>query len=206
MSTAQEFDVVVNGNDYHVYASTHGSNDHFTITTNNGALTVTDSFGECNPLRCLWQDWRYQSVYGAARNAMEIKCIKDAVEREIEAHMEFCLQLIEDDIEAEESEAHERAEQHKLNEIKRSENDAWNRQVQSAAARQDAQAAHAVAERLSVNGKAVVFDGQSFGWECTEHGNIKIDRALNDAARKSGLRGQAIGELYSLAQQMVSHG
>jgi hypothetical protein len=51
-----------------------------------------------------------------------------------------------------------------------------------------------------------VLDGQAFGWERTEHGNIKIDRALNDAARKSGLRGQAIGELNSLAQQMVSHG
>ncbi len=177
MSTAQEFNVVVNGNDYQVYAS-----------------------------RSLWHDWRYQSVRGAVRTSMEINCIKDAVEREIEAHIDFCLQLIEDDYEAEEREAHARAEQHKLTEIKRAENDTWNRQIQSAAARQDAQAAHAVAKRLSVNGNTVVLDGQAFGWERTEHGNIKIDRALNDAARKSGLRGQAIGELYSLAQQMVSHG
>jgi len=206
MSTAQEFNVVVNGNDYQVYASTNGSNDNFTVTTNNGALTITDSFGECNPLRSLWHDWRYQSVRGAVRTSMEINCIKDAVEREIEAHIDFCLQLIEDDYEAEEREAHARAEQHKLTEIKRAENDTWNRQIQSAAARQDAQAAHAVAKRLSVNGNTVVLDGQAFGWERTEHGNIKIDRALNDAARKSGLRGQAIGELYSLAQQMVSHG
>lgn len=204
MSTEQKFSVVVNVIDYDVYTSTRGSNDTFHVTTNNGALTVTDSFGECNPLRSLWSNWRYQSVHGAARDAMELKCIKEAVEREVEAHIEFCQQLIEDDLDNEEREAHERANQQRLRETKRTEEEAWSRKVQAAAARHDAQAAHEVDQRLRVVGSAVVFDGQQFGWERTEGGSIRIDRALNDAARKSGLRGQAIGELYSMAQQMAS--
>lgn len=207
MSTAQEFDVVVSGINYHVYVSTRNNNDHFTVTADFGPgnyLTVTDSFGECNPLRTLWKGWQYQSVHGAARASMEIKCIKDAVVREIEAHIEFCLQLIEDDIEAEEREAHDLAVKAREAEALRIEADAWNRTVQSAAARRDAQAAHDVQHRLGVVGNKVIFDGKAFGWERTAHGNIKIDRALNDAARASGLRGQAVGELYSIAQHLVS--
>lgn len=204
MSTEQTFTVTVNGIEYDVYTSTRGSNDSFRVTTNNGNFVLTNSWGECNPLRSLWIDWRYQAVHGAARDAMELKCIKSAVEAEVEAHKEFCLQLVEDDLTAEELEAHSRVEAQRQSAIKRIEINEWNRQVQAAAAHQDTEAAHEVAQRLSITGNSVLFDGQEFGWERTAGGSIRIDRALNDAARKSGLRGQAIGELYSMAQKMAS--
>ena len=207
MSTEQTFAVTIAGVDYAVYASTRGSKDSFRVTADNGNFVLTDSWGECNPLRSLWSDWRYQTVHGAARDAMELKCIKNAVEREIEAHMEFCLQQIEDgeiDQDAEILAGREREEKTRIAAERRAKTDEWNRKVQAAAARQDAQAAHEVAQRLSISGNSVLFDGQAFGWERTAGGGIRIDRALSDAARKSGLRGQAIGELYSLAQKMAS--
>jgi len=100
--TEQTFDIVVKGHDYRVYTSTDGTHDQLTITTNNGALTITDNYGECNPLRSLWDDWRYHFTRGAARRSMENKCIRESVEYEIEAHENFCWQLIEDDLESEE--------------------------------------------------------------------------------------------------------
>jgi len=87
----QNFTVVVNGIEYDVHTSTNGSNDTFTVHTNNGRTTVADCFGECNPLIDLWNDWKYQSVHGAARTAMELKCIRNAVLAEVEAHKEFCM-------------------------------------------------------------------------------------------------------------------
>lgn len=96
MSNQQSFDVVVDGIEYHVETSTRGSNDTFMVYTNNGRTTITDSFGECNPLRSLWSDWRYQTVHGAAREAMEIKCIKDAVRDEVQAHLNFCLENLDE--------------------------------------------------------------------------------------------------------------
>ena len=207
MSSEQTFAITVNGIEYDVYTSTRGTRDTFRITTNNANLVITDSFGECNPLRSLWDDWQYQAVHGAAREAMELKCIKDAVEREIETHMEFCLQQIEDnevDENTEIAENRAKAENQRAAALKATENYEWNRKVQAAVARQDAQAAHEITQRLTVSGKSIIFDGQAFSWERTAGGGIRIDPKFNDAARTSGLRGQAIGELYSLAQKMVS--
>ena len=204
MSTDQTFTVTVDGIEYDVCISTRGSNDSFRITSDNGNFVLTDSWGECNPLRSLWPNWRYQTIHGAARDSMELKCIKNAVEREIDAHMAFCLQLIEDDLASEELEANNRAKAQRQAAIKRIETEVWNRKVHAAAARQDTEAAHEVAQRLSISGNSILFDGAAFSWERTAGGGIRIDRAFNDATRKSGLHGQAIGELYSMAQKMAS--
>ena len=107
--TEQTFDVTVKGCEYQVYTSTDGTHDQFRVTTNDGALTITDNFGECNPLRSAWGDHRYRFTHGAARRSMENRCVRESVEYEIEAHADFCRQLIEDDLETEEQEAHSRA-------------------------------------------------------------------------------------------------
>lgn len=95
---SQEFTVSVGGADYHVFTSTNGNNDSFQVVDRNTGRTVTDSFGDCNPLRSLWSSWRYQTVHGAARAAMEHKCIRESVEREIESHMEFCLDSLDESV------------------------------------------------------------------------------------------------------------
>ena len=97
MSTAQEFNVEVNGKDYNVTTSTQGSRDHFVITAHNGAIRVTDQSGECNPLRTLWGSWKYQTTHGAARTSMELKCIREAVEYEVQAHINFCFEQIDEE-------------------------------------------------------------------------------------------------------------
>jgi hypothetical protein len=204
MSTEQNFEVVVDGIDYSVAVSTSGNSDTFRVATNNGELVITESWGDCNPLKSLWNTWQYQSVHGAARTSMEIRCIKEAVTSEIKAHEEFCLELVENDPEAEALAAHQRAEEQLCREAKQAATETWKRAVQAASARADAAETKHVAERLSVTQKNIVFDGQEFGWERSESGSIKIDRALNEAARKSGLRGQAVGDFYSLAQKMAS--
>jgi hypothetical protein len=90
----QKFTVKINGSWYTAFASTRGSSDSFEVY-HEGSRTIADAFGECNPLRELWGDWRYQSCHGAARTAMEQRCIREAVEHEIESHRDFCLALIE---------------------------------------------------------------------------------------------------------------
>ena len=95
MTTYQTFAVTVNGIDYSVDVSTKNNRDAFLVTTNNGKTVITNQWGDwCNPLRGLWSDRKYQSVHGAARHAMELKCIRNAVEDEVNAHKDFCLDEI----------------------------------------------------------------------------------------------------------------
>lgn len=94
MTTYQTFAVTVNGINYSAHASTSGNRDNFLVTTNDDKTVITNQWGECNPLRGLWSDYKYQSVHGAARHAMEFKCIRNAVENEVNAHKDFCLDEI----------------------------------------------------------------------------------------------------------------
>lgn len=89
MSENQEFNVTVGGNDY--FVST-GLKSFYVATNATGKLVVlTESWGDCNPLVNLWNNWKYQTTYGAARASMEKKCIREAVELEIEAHIDFLM-------------------------------------------------------------------------------------------------------------------
>lgn len=89
--------VTVDGHDYFVQAVTRNNNDSFRVEHVSG-IVVEDSFGECNPLRALWSDWQYRGVHGAARASMELRCIKDAVRRAVQDHLEFSLELCEENL------------------------------------------------------------------------------------------------------------
>lgn len=60
---------------------------------------ITDASGYCSPIYnyCHGLDgWRLRTTYGAARNSMIRRILRDAVGAEIDAHAEFCMQQIED--------------------------------------------------------------------------------------------------------------
>lgn len=82
MSEAEYFNVTVAGIDYEVEATTRNTHDTFRIALKSGEV-ITEQFGVCNPLRDLWDGWRWYHVHGAARRAMEEKCIRDAVRYEL---------------------------------------------------------------------------------------------------------------------------
>lgn len=89
------FNVTIGGVDYYVETWTQNDNDRLIITAHNGNYILTDCSGYCNPLRSLWRDWRYRTVYGAARYAMELKRIKQCVINEISEHISWCYELEE---------------------------------------------------------------------------------------------------------------
>ncbi len=94
MSSNQEFNITINGSDYSV--STGLKSFYIADVTGGNLRVITDEWGDCNPLESLWGDWKYQTTHGAARESMELKCIRNAVEQAVEAHRDFYIENAED--------------------------------------------------------------------------------------------------------------
>lgn len=57
--------------------------------------TITDTSGYCSPIYSAYSGrngWKLRTTYGAARNSMIRRILREAVEAEIEAHVDWCRQ------------------------------------------------------------------------------------------------------------------
>lgn len=99
MSNDQNFEVVIDGTTYDVETGLKTFRVSMSGRDLDGKYktrVLIEEFGDCNPLVALWKGWKYQTTFGAARNSMELKCIRDAVREVIEEHELFRLDQIEE--------------------------------------------------------------------------------------------------------------
>lgn len=95
MSTIQD-SFTIRGMDCYIEA-TDGERpeSHATLYVVVDGRVITDSSGYCSPIYEAYNGrngWRLRTTYGAARNSMIRRILRDAVEAEIEAHADWCRQ------------------------------------------------------------------------------------------------------------------
>lgn len=65
--------------------------------------TITDASGYCSPIYAAYSGrngWKLRTTYGAARDSMIRRILREAVIAEIEAHADWCRQMAEEKVAA----------------------------------------------------------------------------------------------------------
>lgn len=91
-NNTEEFRITLDGNDYLVFAGIHNF-EIYDITDGNNRV-ISELYGECNPLVGLWCSLEYKTADADEKQILEEKCICEAIQFEIEQHLDFCLQQI----------------------------------------------------------------------------------------------------------------
>lgn len=68
---------------------------HATLYVSVDGRTITDASGYCSPIYAAYagrNGWKLRTTHGAARNSMIRRILREAVEAEIDAHIDWCMQ------------------------------------------------------------------------------------------------------------------